>query len=523
MPERVWFRSLYWRVAFGFVAFLATVLVVQGAMLFWLLAQTREDVAGSTPQELATLVASDVVAAMEASTFSDPDAYLRAHYGRLPRTVAVVTADGSVATSRANAPLAPQLVEMAIRRMRGPRRLSPGSPGPGGPGGGSGPPPDAGAMPPGWPQGPIWPPDTSWRPREPGQGPMAGRMPRGRVLGLAPVSRDGAVVAMVVVPPAEPLPILLRQFAPVAVAIGLGLLVVATTLAALFVFRPAQRRLRALEDAARNLGAGVANARAPVAGGDEVTAVARAFNAMADELDRRASDLHDAAEMRRQLLADVSHELMTPLTAIRGYLETLQMAELDLHPEARQRYLAIVGAETERLERITGELLDLARLEAGGGALTLAPVDVATLFRRVLERHERAAAEKNVNLSSHVDPAAATVIGDAGRLEQVLQNLAANALRHTSQGSVELRSEPREDDVAILVRDTGAGIPSEHLPRVFDRFYKADEARGADGRGSGLGLSIAKATIERHGGRISARSDPGRETVFEITLPRRQG
>lgn len=367
----------------------------------------------------------------------------------------------------------------------------------------------------------MWPPDAPWRPREPGQGPMGGRMARGRVLGMAPVSRDGAVVAMIVVPPAEPLPILLRQFAPVAVAIAVGLLVVATTLATLFVFRPAQRRLRALEDAARKLGAGVANARAPVAGGDEVTAVARAFNAMADELDRRASDLHDAADKRRQLLADVSHELMTPLTAIRGYLETLQMTELDLNPDARQRYLAIVGAETERLERITGDLLDLARLEAGGGALTLAPVDVATLFTRVIERHERAAAETGVLLSSHVDPAADTVVGDAGRLEQVLQNLAANALRHTPQGSVELRSEPRADGVAILVRDSGAGIPPEHLPRVFDRFYKADEARGADGRGSGLGLSIAKATVERHGGRITARSDPGRETVFEIVLPRR--
>lgn len=505
--ERVWFRSLYWRVAFGFVAFLAIVLVVQGAMLFWLLAQTREDVAGSTPQELATLVAGDVAAAMESSAFSDPAAYLRTHYGRLPRSVALVMADGSVVTSRESVPLAPPLVEMALRRMRAPRR----APGQGGPGGSP------------WPPGPMWPPDApGWRQRDPGQGPMAaGRMPRGRMLGLAPVTRDGTVVAAVVVPPAEPLPILLRQFAPVATALAVGLLVVATTLAALFVFRPAQQRLRALEDAARKLGAGMPDARAPVAGGDEVTAVAKAFNAMADELDRRASALHQAADVRRQLLADVSHELMTPLTAIRGYLETLQMAELDLSPEARQRYLAIVGAETERLERVTGDLLDLARLEAGGGTLALEQVDVATLFQRVVERHGRAAAEKGVRIDARVDPAAASLVGDVSRLEQVLQNLAANALRHTAQGSVELRSEPREDGVAFLVRDTGEGIPPEHLARVFDRFYKADEARGADGRGSGLGLSIAKATVERHGGRISARSDPGRETVFEVVLPRR--
>jgi signal transduction histidine kinase len=339
------------------------------------------------------------------------------------------------------------------------------------------------------------------------------------MMGIAPVLKDDTVVAVVVVPPAEPLPILLRQFAPTALTIALGLLAVATALAALFVFRPAQRRLRALEDAARQLGAGVLTARAPVAGGDEVTSVARTFNAMADELDRRTTALASATEARKQLLADVSHELMTPLTAIRGYLETLQMPELQLDEDARRRYLGIVGAEAERLEHITGDLLDLARLEAGGGTLTMTPVDVNALFTRVLERHERLAHEKSVKLSVTVDAEAATVVGDAGRLEQVFQNLAANALRHTPPGGeVELRTKPSDGGVALFVRDTGEGIAPEHVSHVFDRFYKADEARGAGGRGSGLGLSIAKAIVERHGGRIAVRSDPGRETVFEVWI-----
>jgi signal transduction histidine kinase len=230
--------------------------------------------------------------------------------------------------------------------------------------------------------------------------------------------------------------------------------------------------------------------------------------------------LNDATEARRQLLADVSHELMTPLTAIRGYLDTLQMPELQIDEDAQRRYLGIVGAEAERLEHVIGDLLDLARLEAGGGTLTVAPVEIDLLFRRVVERHDREARERGVRLIVSVDPAATTVNGDAGRLEQVLQNLVANALRHTPEsGEVELRSETREGGVAILVRDTGEGLQPDHVARIFDRFYKADQARGADGRGSGLGLSIVKAIVERHGGRISVRSEPGRETVFELWMP----
>ncbi len=514
MPDRVWFRSLYWRVAFGFVAFLAIVLVVQGGLLFWLVARSSDDVAGRTPYDLATLVASDLGNQMATGTLNNTEAYLREHYGGVTRPVGVITADGKVLVSHPGAEMPPQLVDMALRRLRGGGRRPQGGP----------------PMPPGmdprrpeFGPGPFGPPPGADQPRgQDGPPPDNRRTPPGpgrRMMGIAPVLKDGTVVAVVVVPPAEPLPILLRQFAPTALTIALGLLAVATTLAALFVFRPAQRRLRALEDAARQLGAGELTARAPIAGGDEVTSVARAFNAMADELDRRTTALESATEARKQLLADVSHELMTPLTAIRGYLETLQMSELQLDEDARRRYLGIVSAEAERLEQITGDLLDLARLEAGGGTLTTTPVDVQALFTRVMERHERVAEEKAVMLRVNVAEDARTVAGDAGRLEQVFQNLAANALRHTpGGGEVELRSERRGDGIALLVRDTGEGIEPEHLGHVFDRFYKADGARGADGRGSGLGLSIAKAIVERHGGRITVRSDPGRETVFEVWL-----
>jgi signal transduction histidine kinase len=236
---------------------------------------------------------------------------------------------------------------------------------------------------------------------------------------------------------------------------------------------------------------------------------------MAADLQTRAAALSASDQARRQLLADVSHELMTPLTAMRGYLETLAMAELQLDAPTRERYLGIVEEETRRMERIVGDLLDLARLEGGGSTLRREFVDVGALFERVAERHHREISERGIRLVSRVDPAA-RVVGDPDRLEQALQNLAANALRHTPNGGdITLSAERTDSHVCIVVRDSGPGIAPEHLPLVFDRFYKADVARATGG--SGLGLSIVKAIVERHGGSISVRNDRG--AVFDIRLP----
>ena len=256
-----------------------------------------------------------------------------------------------------------------------------------------------------------------------------------------------------------------------------------------------------------------------------MAAVAAPFNRMAEELTGRAAALDASDKARRQLLADVSHELMTPLTAMRGYIETLSMPELQIDEETARRYLAIVTEETHRLERIIGDLLDLARLEGGGGTLRREQVDVGWLFERVAARHEREMRERGVTLVQHVAAGATHVVGDPDRLEQALQNLAANALRHNGAGgTITLDAEPtrigagemEREGVRLRVRDTGSGIAAEHLPLIFDRFYKVDAARKASG-GSGLGLSIVKAIVERHGGTIRAYNDHG--AVFEIVLP----
>jgi len=312
---------------------------------------------------------------------------------------------------------------------------------------------------------------------------------------------------------------LARDLAP-WLALGFaGLLAAGTAVAALLIFRPAHRRLRDLEDAARRFAAGDRGARAADSGGDEVAAVARAFNRMADEAATREAALVEVDRARRQLLADVTHELRTPLTAIRGYAETLALPAFAPASAAGPRYVRIVDAEAQRLERLVNDLLDLARLDAGGVSLERGPVSLGALFGRVVDRHGPAAAAAGVALETATAAGLDVVTGDARRLEQVLQNLTANALRHTPTGGrVALDAARDGGEVVLRVSDTGEGIAAEHLPHVFDRFYKVDPAR-ADAGGTGLGLSIVKAIVERHGGSVAVESTPGAGTTFTVRLP----
>lgn len=334
----------------------------------------------------------------------------------------------------------------------------------------------------------------------------------------ASIEHNGEVVAVVWVPPITGLRRVADQIGT-PLAIGAFLLLLAgTALAALVIFRPAQARLRALEDAARRFGEGDLTARAPAIGGDEVSAVAEAFNRMAADLAARQAQLVEADRARRQLLADVSHELMTPLTAIRGYAETLGLTQFAPESKEGLRAVKVIQEEGERIERLVGDLLDLARFEAGGISLAQESVAVDEVFERVAERHAKAAEDKHVTIVIEPHDEDLRLVGDPMRIEQAVQNLAANALKHTPPGgTVRLTARRDANRVNLSVRDNGIGIPAEHLPHVFDRFYKADRSRSQSG--SGLGLSIVKAIIERHGGIVSVRSTPNVETVFEVSLP----
>ena len=498
MSEPRWYRSLYWRIALGLFAFLALMLAAQGTLFLWMTDRIAGSMPARDPRRLAVLVASDVGAALSDDPSLNLDDYVRDQYGHVFQTFLVIMQDGRVASNHNDVPdeiLRAMVADAARREFPGRGRRAGqrfGEPG--------------------------------------GAGPPGPRRGGGE---FAPVIVEGVPAGRVaVVPGGPPFSLVLRELGPTMGLVGGGVLGVGMALIAFVIFGPARKRLKHVQDAAERLGGGDLTARAPSGGGDEVAAVARSFNRMAEELTARASALDASDRARRQLLADVSHELMTPLTAMRGYVETLAMPELQINDETGRRYLAIVTEETHRLERIIGDLLDLARLEGGGGTLRSEPVDVRWLFERVAARHEREMRERRITLVQDVSGGAAQVAGDPDRLEQALQNLAANALRHTEEGGVITLSAstaptdsspiPQNAAIRLRVHNTGPGIPAEHLPLIFDRFYKVDTARKAAG-GSGLGLSIVKAIVERHGGTIAAFNAPDPPgppgAVFEIVLP----
>jgi len=491
-----WHRSFYWRIALGAVAFLGAMLVVQAMLFVWVVSQSGRTLPGQSPARLGMTVALDLANLLERDPQADLAPYVKEQYAQYAHPFFVMMADGRLITSGSQSFPEPLLAMARVRLQRAE-------------GGGRGERGERGER------------GGRFERFERG-GDRFERDPSGlRFVRPSPIVVDGRLAGVVVVPPQAPFGFLLGRYGPMLALVAGAVLFLGAILTSLLIFGPARRRLRALEEAAHKLGAGDLSARAPDRGGDEIAAVASAFNAMADDLAARADALAASDRLRRQLLADVSHELTTPVTAMRGYLETLTMPDVPLDDATRARYLAIVGDETQRLERLLGDLLDLARLEGGGGTLRFDAIPVAQLFDRVVARHERAGADASVTMRVSIDQGAETVRGDRDRLEQALQNLAANAIRYAPQGtSVRLASTPAAGGVALSVEDQGAGIAADQQPHVFDRFYKTDPSRAFDtAGGSGLGLSIVKAIVERHGGTISVSSRPGR-TVFEMVLPR---
>jgi signal transduction histidine kinase len=470
-PSR-WYRSFYWRIGTIFVVMVVAVIVTQSVMFSVMWARSNRAAPERSPNNLATVVAADVGSALAQRAGLDVDRYVEQRYGQAPWPVFVVMKDGRAASNRSE-PLPEEIRRSVEAAVAG---------------------------------------------TDPGK---SGEQPRlaGPVV-TAPIVVEGALAGMVVLPPPPPGGIL-REAGRLLSLPGTLLLAAATALAAFVIFRPARRRLSALEDAAARFGTGDLAARAPEEGGDEIARVARAFNNMAAELAARDHALQTSDRLRRRMLADVSHELKTRLTAMRGFLETLQMPDVSVDSRTRERYLATIERETRRLDRIVTDLLDLARHENDLGAFNVRLFDIERVFDHVVGRHEREMRERGVTIRTHVADGADQVLADPDRIEQVIENLVANALRHTpAGGSIELRAIAQEDAIRLSVTDTGEGIAPEHIAHVFDRFYKVDAAREAGSAGSGLGLSIAKAIVERHGGTIAVTSRPGR-TEFAVLLPQK--
>jgi signal transduction histidine kinase len=222
--------------------------------------------------------------------------------------------------------------------------------------------------------------------------------------------------------------------------------------------------------------------------------------------------------VRRDFVANVSHELKTPLTSISGYAETLLDDAADA--ATTHRFLEIILNNARRMQRLVDDLLDLSRIEAGRWAPEPELVEVSAIATEVWAGLAAQAAQRGVEFGLEVAPEAATVVVDPDALRQILTNLLDNSLRYTSAGGrITCRAVRVADGIEIAVADTGAGIPGEHLGRIFERFYRADPSRSRDEGGTGLGLSIVKHLAEAHGGRASAESALGQGTVIRVVFP----
>jgi signal transduction histidine kinase/HAMP domain-containing protein len=223
--------------------------------------------------------------------------------------------------------------------------------------------------------------------------------------------------------------------------------------------------------------------------------------------------------VRRDFVANVSHELRTPLTVVGGFAETL--LDDGLPAADRHRFTETIVASTRRMQRIVDDLLDLSRIESGGWVPAPSPCDVRAAAAEVIEATRDRAASLDVVVDQEIAPDATTVIVDPTALRQVLANLVDNAIRHAPSGRVTVFAR-REGEAALVgVRDTGVGIAAEHLPRIFERFYRVDAGRSRAEGGTGLGLAIVRHLVEAHGGRVRVESAPGRGTTIWAELPQR--
>jgi len=258
-----------------------------------------------------------------------------------------------------------------------------------------------------------------------------------------------------------------------------------------------------------------AEAMQPVAprGPQEVQDLTRAFNSMVTRVDA-------AQKSQRDFVANVSHELKTPLTSIQGFAQAILDNTADT-PEARKQAAQIIYDEAGRMHRLALDLLDLARLEGGTADLNMTQVDVGALLRGVAEKFSLQAQKANVRLNVEAPTNLPSLIGDGDRLAQVFTNLVDNALKFTpADGQVALSAKMDGAWIECLVTDSGIGVDDEALPRLFDRFYQADSSRaGGESHGAGLGLAIAREIVGAHGGKIAVRSSVGHGTTFTIRLP----
>lgn len=284
---------------------------------------------------------------------------------------------------------------------------------------------------------------------------------------------------------------------------------IAAVFLSFFLIRQLTGPLRKLDRASRQIAAGNFDERVDIASSDEIGRLANSFNDM-------AASLETSEQVKRRLIADISHELRTPITAIRTTLESLR----DGLMEPTQGTLSALHDKILLTTRLVQDLHQLALADSGRLSMHPRMCSIEDILDAILETIGVQMEDENITLVRKIEPDLPSVIADAQRIEQVLLNLLANAIRHTPvQGSILVQAKQLGGHVHVSISDSGPGLSDLDLKHVFDRFYRADDARTSDNNGAGLGLSIAKALIEAHGGRIWAENTPGSGARFAFTLP----
>lgn len=299
-----------------------------------------------------------------------------------------------------------------------------------------------------------------------------------------------------------------------ALLIAMGVALASAVIVSIFVSRRVVIPIHQMTQASQRIAAGRYQERVDAISQDELGQLATSFNQMATTLEQTET-------RRRNLLADVAHELRTPLTSIKGYMEGLMDGVLPAEPETFQQ----VYREADRLQRLVNDLRELSRVETGAYQLSFAPLSIVELVKQISARLQPQFEEKHIRLELDLPTKLPMVMADEDRLSQVLVNLMGNALQYTPAGgqvtvTVETTAELSPPYVRVIIQDTGIGIPAEHLPHLFSRFYRVDKSRSRAGGGSGIGLTITSHLVEAHHGCVWAESEGlGQGSTFGFTLP----
>jgi len=289
-----------------------------------------------------------------------------------------------------------------------------------------------------------------------------------------------------------------------------GLVAVAIAVAiTFFLSRRILAPVKALTLASKQLGGGDFSQRVQIKDKSELGELARTFNSMAGDLER-------AERLRQNMVADVAHELRTPLSNIRGYLEALRDGMI----KPDKKTIRSLYEEASLLSRLVDDLQELSLAEAGELKLVCQAEDIGELIRQTVAAVEAQERVKGISLSVELPDKLPPMNIDSRRISEVLRNLLENAVAHTAkEGSITVAAQQRDNWVEVSVTDTGEGIPAEDLPNIFERFYRVDKSRARATGGSGLGLTIAKRLVEAHGGQIEVQSEPGKGSRFAFTVP----